>query len=100
MPVAEIRCFIAGQKYVTAHGPGDELLLPDTLKDLQEEFGDNFLRVHRNALVSLAHIARLQRDPEGGWCVALDGVDLCPQVSRRHLPEVKRRIRAGGGGSA
>lgn len=100
MPVAEIRCFIAEQKYVTAHGAAGELLLPDTLKDLQEEFGGDFLRVHRNALVSLRHITRLQRDPDGGWCVALEGLDLRPQVSRRHLPDVKRRIRAGGSGSA
>ncbi len=95
MPVADIRCFIAGQKYVTAYGANSELLLPDTLKDLQEEFGDRFLRVHRNALVALDHVQRLQRDPDGGWSVALEGVDLRPQVSRRHLPEVKRRVKAG-----
>lgn len=95
MPVADIRCFIAGQKYVTAYGPAGELLIPDTLKDLQEEFGERFLRVHRNALVAMDHVARLQREPEGGWVVELKDVPLRPQVSRRHLPEVKRRVKAG-----
>lgn len=95
MPVADIRCFIAGQKYVTAYGPAGELLIPDTLKDLQEEFGERFLRVHRNALVAMDHVARLQRESEGGWVVELKDMALRPQVSRRHLPEVKRRVRAG-----
>ena len=95
MPVADIRCFIADQKYVTAYGPGGELLIPDTLKDLQEEFGERFLRVHRNALVAIDHLSRLQREPSGNWVVELNGVPLRPQVSRRHLPEVKRRVKAG-----
>jgi len=92
VPVADIRCFLAEQKYVTACSPGAALLIPDTLKDLEQEFGHRFLRVHRNALVALAHIVRLQRD-ENGWQVVLDGVDARPAVSRRHLAEVKQRLK-------
>ena len=92
LPVADIRCFIADQKYVTAHAPGRELLLPDTLKDLEQEFGDQLLRVHRNALVALRHVLRLARD-DGGWVVELDGVDERPAISRRHLAEVKETLR-------
>lgn len=92
MPVADIRCLLAEQKYVTACSPTAELLIPDTLKDLESEFGDRFLRVHRNALVALAHIIRLQRDDGGPWCVLLDGVTHRPVVSRRHLGSVKERL--------
>lgn len=92
MPITQIRCFIAEQKYVTAYGPDRELLLPDTLKDLEEEFSERFLRVHRNALVSVGHISRLQRDESGSWLVELDGVDSRPAVSRRHLSDVKERM--------
>ena len=92
MPVSEIRCFVAEQKYVTAVSPEQELLLPDTLKDLEEEFPDRFLRVHRNALVSVAHISRLQRDESGSWLVELEGVEYRPAVSRRHLSAVKERM--------
>ena len=95
MQVSEIRCFVAEQKYVIAYSPDGELLLPDTLKDLQEEFGDGFVRVHRNALVAMAHIDRLEREDGSGWCVALSGVGIRPQVSRRHLAEVKRRVKEG-----
>lgn len=95
MPVKDVRALLAGQKYVTAHSPGGELLIPDTLKELEREFGDRFVRVHRNALVALAHIARLERDEGGSWQVVLDGVAVRPLVSRRHLADVKRRLVAG-----
>ena len=91
LPVDDIRCFVAGQKYVTAHAPDRELLLPDTLKDLEQEFGERFLRVHRNALVALRHVLRLARDDDG-WVVELDGVEERPAISRRHLAEVKETL--------
>jgi two-component system response regulator AlgR len=92
MPVADIRLFLAEQKYVTACSPTAQLLIPDTLKDLEREFDQQFLRVHRNALVALAHIVRLHRDDSGTWQVVLDGVDERPAVSRRHLAQVKQRL--------
>lgn len=92
MPVDEIRCFVAEQKYVTACSPGQELLIPDTLKDLESEFQDSFIRVHRNALVSVAHISSLKRDGDGGWQVELMEMELRPAVSRRHLAGVKARM--------
>jgi two-component system response regulator AlgR len=92
IPVAQVRCFLAEQKYVTAIAPGQELLIPDTLKDLEQEFTGQFLRVHRNALVALAHIQRLEKNRDGSWRVVLDGVDATPAISRRHLSEVKQRL--------
>lgn len=94
MPVSDIRCFLAEQKYVTACSPDHELLIPDTLKDLESEFGDRFIRVHRNALVSVAHIGRLLRDEKAGWLVELEGVEARPLVSRRHLADVKENLVA------
>ena len=92
MPVAEIRCFIAEQKYVTACSPAGELLIPDTLKDLEREFAGRFLRVHRNALVAREHIERLARDDSGVWYVVLRGVEMRPAVSRRHLAQAKQQL--------
>jgi two-component system response regulator AlgR len=95
LPVAEVRCLLAEQKYVTAISPERQLLIPDTLKELEQEFGDRFVRVHRNALVARAYITRLQRDEGGAWQVVLEGVSERPQVSRRHLASVKQRLLAG-----
>lgn len=92
MAVADIRCFLAEQKYVTARSAAGELLIPDTLKELEREFQPRFLRVHRNALVALGFIERLERDENGTWRVVLDGVEERPAVSRRHLADVKQAL--------
>ena len=92
LPVEEVRCFTAEQKYVTAWSAESELLIPDTLKDLELEFGDQFIRVHRNALVALKYVKRLEKKTDGSWQVLLDGVDNRPAISRRHLTEVKERL--------
>lgn len=96
IPVADILCFQADQKYVTAHYADGEALLNEPLKDLEVEFGDRFLRIHRNALVAVTWLDTLDRDDSGAWEVRLK-VDFRPlPVSRRHVGEVKRRLRTGG----
>jgi len=92
-PLAEVRCFIAEQKYVRAVHPAGSLLIQDTLKELEQEFGALFFRVHRNALVAVRHIAGLRRDNDEGWWVELQGVAEQPAVSRRHLAELKDLMR-------
>ncbi|MAT91020.1 MAG: DNA-binding response regulator [Halioglobus sp.] len=93
LPVEDVRCFLAGAKHVTAHAPGAELVLAETLRELERDLGDGFLRVHRNALVALRHVAALQRAASGGWYLEMDGVAQRPKVSRRLLAEVRSRLR-------
>ncbi|MEM0954062.1 MAG: LytTR family DNA-binding domain-containing protein [Pseudomonadota bacterium] len=90
--VDEVRCFIAEQKYVRVVHPEGSILVPDTLKELEAEFDGRFIRVHRNALVSLAYIEALHRSSDDSWTVALTGVSERPAVSRRHLSEVKAKL--------
>lgn len=96
IPVEDVLCFQADQKYVTAHYAGGEALLDEPLKDLEDEFGDRFLRIHRNALVAVAWLDTLERDDSGAWQVRLKGDARVLPVSRRHVGDVKRRLRAGG----
>ena len=91
--VEDVRCFIAEQKYVSVCYPEGKMLIPDSLKELEQEFGEQLVRVHRNALVALAHVVGLRRVDHEGWCVELDGIEMSPQVSRRHLNNVKERLR-------
>ena len=93
LPVDAVRCLLAEQKYVVAYSPGGSLVLDETLKDLEREFPRRFVRVHRGALVALAHVTRLARC-DGGWVVELDGVDQRPAVSRRHLGAFRERLAA------
>jgi len=92
-PVAEIRCFKADSKYVTALWPGGELLLVDTLKALEREFAADFLRVHRNALVAVRYLRGLQAPPGELPRLQLDGLAVPVPVSRRLLPTVRHRLR-------
>lgn len=94
VPVQEVRALQAGQKYVSLLWPGGELLLEESLKGLEREFQDRFLRVHRNALVAPAHVVALEREPGGEWAVRLHGLERRLVVSRRLLAEVRRRLRA------
>ena len=90
--IGEIRAMIADQKYVSAYLPGKELLIDGSLKSLETKYVDRFLRVHRNALVSIQHIEALETEADQHY-LRLKGVDIRPVVSRRLLPLVRRTIR-------
>jgi len=89
IPLEKIFCFTADQKYVTVHHSDGETLIDETLKELEEEFDDYFVRVHRNALVSIQQIAAMERDASGSFYLRLKASEFKPQVSRRHLPGVR-----------
>jgi len=98
LAVDQVLYFRADQKYVTACHHEGELLLEDSLKSLEERFGDRFLRIHRNALVAERHLVGLEKDPEGRAFVRMKGTDDLLEVSRRHLPQVRRWLREATSG--
>lgn len=93
VPIEEIRVFLADHKYVTAYHSGGEILIDDTLKELEAEYPDKLLRIHRNALVALRHVQGMERNEDGVHCVRLTEVETLPQVSRRHLPRVRKLLQ-------
>lgn len=96
IPVSEIRYFYADQKYVTVHHTGGESLIDDALKGLEEDFADEFVRIHRNALVALDQIDKLKKDDDGKTVVVLRDSDEGGSkliVSRRHQADVRRRLK-------
>lgn len=91
--IDEIRFLQADQKYVTVrHGEG-ELLIDETLRELEQEFALHFIRVHRNALVAAKYISGLDRDEEGRYEVRMQDVDKKIPVSRRHIAGVRKVIK-------
>ncbi|WP_461517474.1 LytR/AlgR family response regulator transcription factor [Porticoccus sp.] len=90
--VADIRLFQADHKYVTAYHMDGESLLDETLKELEDEFEGRFVRIHRNALVSIPHIEGLERNIDGQFFVRLQGMDIRPQVSRRHVAPLRKLL--------
>ena len=97
IPVDDVRYFVADQKYVSVVHAGGRDLIEDSLKTLETEFGDRFVRIHRGAVVALEAIDTLKKDDDGRTRVILrDGeADDELVVSRRHVAEVKRRLKKG-----
>lgn len=92
IPLQDVRLFIADHKYVTAHHTEGETLIDDTLKELEGEFADRFVRIHRNALVAVDHIEGMEKAPEGHYQVRLQGLEERPVVSRRHVSKLRNLL--------
>jgi len=103
IPVDDISYFNADQKYVCVHHNNGEDLIDDSLKSLEQEFADRFVRIHRSALVAMDKIDRLEKSADGRTHVVLRNRpkddDNAPDdeliISRRHLATVRRRLKGG-----
>jgi two-component system response regulator AlgR len=93
VPISAISFFLADAKYVEVHFDGGEVLIEDSLVSLEEEFGDRFVRVHRNCLVSRERIEGLGKNAASETVVRLRGCPTVLEVSRRNLPQLRRLLR-------
>ena len=93
IPLDDVRYFIADHTYVTVYHVNGEHLLDETLKELEEEFSQRFLRIHRNALVSVKHIEAIERTAQGQYQVRLSNTEMRPIVSRRHVGGLKALLK-------
>jgi two-component system response regulator AlgR len=97
VPVAEVLYLRAELRYVTARTREREYLLDESLIKLEEEFGADFLRIHRNCLVARAHLEGFQRhsdDGDGHWLALLrDWPERLP-VSRRQMHVVREYVKS------
>jgi two-component system response regulator AlgR len=93
IPLEEVQYFLADQKYTTVKHLKGEDLIEDSLRLLESEFGSLFVRVHRNALVGVKHLERIERNPDGQYFVHLRGCAAPLPVSRRMAGELKERFR-------
>jgi len=93
IPVDDVRYFQADQKYVTVRHAAGEVIVDETLRDLEEEFADHFVRVHRNALVAAHYVIGLDRLGNGHYQIRLRDVDEALDVSRRHVAAVRKFIK-------
>jgi two-component system response regulator AlgR len=94
IPIDQIQCFRADNKYVSVFWGGRETLIDESLKDLEEEFADRFLRIHRNALVSLYHIVVLEKTSDGSCLVQLRDMQEKLTVSRRHVAGIRQKLKS------
>jgi two-component system response regulator AlgR len=87
IPLDEVLYLRAELKYVTVRTASRAYLIEESLTRLEQEFGERFVRVHRNCLVARRAIRGFERvsggEGEGGWQVLLAGLDERVAVSRR-----------------
>jgi len=93
VPVPDIIYFLADSKYVVVRTKNEEHLIEDSLVNLEKEFGDRFLRIHRNALVATPFIKGIEKNPAGTWQVSMKELEKKLDVSRRHTASVRRWAR-------
>ena len=98
VPLAEVLYLKAELKYVTVRTAGKSYILDGSLNELEEKYPQQFMRIHRNALVARRAVRALEKhfDPEEGegWAVRLNGIDELLAVSRRQLSAVREAIAA------
>ena len=91
--VSDIRYLRAELKYVTVRTAAKEHLVEESLSRLEQEFEEQFVRIHRSCLVAKAHIIGFEKDAaeagESRWTVMLNGLDEKLPVSRRQQHIVK-----------
>lgn len=92
IPLDEVQFFFAEQKYTKVRHLKGEDLIEDSLRALEDEFGSAFVRIHRNALVSVRYLERIERNA-GQYFVRLRGCEAPLQVSRRMASELRERFR-------
>ena len=96
--VADVVFLKAELKYVTVRTREREHLIEDSLSQIEKEFGDTFVRIHRNCLVARALIRGVERgsenDADAGWSVILEGCGERLPVSRRQWAALKELLKA------
>jgi len=97
IPIEDIHCFRADQKYVTVDHKNGRDLIDESLKALAGEFSGDFVRIHRSVLVAVRYIDRVEKTADGkSYIVLRDNSQVEDKeliISRRHLAEVRRRLR-------
>ena len=75
---------------------GGEDLIDDSLRQLETEFGNRVIRVHRSALVNRDYIEAIERNAEGQLQIRLRGREERMPVSRRLASELKAHFQIPG----
>ena len=93
--LAEVICLLADEKYVVVQHRRGELLIEESLRQLEETYPEQLIRLHRNCLVPPPRLLGVKTLADGRVLARLDGTDFSPEISRRNLPAVRKLLRLG-----
>ena len=87
VPIETIIYLRAELKYITVRTVEREYLIEESLTNLEAEFAERFIRLHRNCLVAPLFITgyekRKNEDDEQQWVAILNGIPETIAISRR-----------------
>lgn len=90
--VDEVLAVQAEQRLAYVHARGSRFDIDVTLSTFERNFGDRFLRVHRNWLVAREHVEGLERDRDESWVIA---GGLRVPVARDRAGKVRKALLDG-----
>jgi len=93
VPVVDIDYLLAEDKYVLVRHRHGEVLIEEALKNMEDEFIERFVRIHRNCLVARDRMAGMTRASDGRIFVQVIGQEIPLEVSRRNLPGLRKLVR-------
>jgi two-component system, LytTR family, response regulator AlgR len=93
LDLADVRYFVADEKYVEVHLHEGTWLIDESLRQIEQAFGERVIRLHRNCLASAHALLGLKTLADGRVLARLAGTDAMPEVSRRNLVAVRQRLR-------
>ena len=91
IPVDKILLLQADQKYVRVYMSDSVVTVNDSLKSLEKEFKQLFVRIHRNALVAISAIQGLDRS-DYQVSVKITGLSTEPRISRRRASYLRQLL--------
>ncbi len=94
IPVDDIVYLKAEAKYVTVKTLAREFLIEESLIRLESEFGEKFIRIHRNCLVARERVAEIgkQAGEQDAHYLRLSGLDDKLAVSRRQYSILREAL--------
>ena len=93
IPIEDVHYLHAEEKYVIVHHARGEDLIEESLKSLEDEFGERFVRIHRNCLVARHEIVELKRNAEGHVQAILRHGKQPLEVSRRCVAALRETLK-------
>lgn len=93
VPLHQVIYLKAEQKYVTVRTATRSYILDNSLTELEGRYSQQFVRIHRNALVTREQMRSLEKhyteDDGEGWALRMHAVPELLMVSRRQLSAVR-----------
>ncbi|HEX7342005.1 MAG TPA: LytTR family DNA-binding domain-containing protein [Rhodanobacteraceae bacterium] len=90
--LADVLYLEAGDKYVNViHAAGADLT-DMSLRQFEQHYPEQLIRLHRNCLVPRQRLLGLITGSDGETLARLAGTAVTPQVSRRNLAEVRKLL--------